>query len=101
MDTSESVESENFEKVRQFLKIFAGSFKIGNRQVLIGVSTFDSVPRSEFWLKDNGNNATLQAAIDAIVYQAGGTLTSDALDFVRNNAFERVGKINYTFTKSI
>ncbi|KAK7493781.1 hypothetical protein BaRGS_00014922 [Batillaria attramentaria] len=89
LDSSGSVGQSNFNKVKDFVKKFSRSFDIGPNAVQIGVSTFDTHPRNEFWLNQHNTNASLINAIDHISYHAGNTHTDEALQFVRQNAFTK------------
>ena len=91
LDTSGSVGSTDFAKVRDFVKTFADNFDIGPDSVHIGVTSFDTTPQNEFWLNQHTDKASLLAAIDQIQYRGGNTYTAEALQFVRENAFTSVG----------
>nr|KAG5704539.1 hypothetical protein BaRGS_003850 [Batillaria attramentaria] len=93
LDSSGSVGQSNFNKVKDFVKKFSRSFDIGPNAVQIGVSTFDTHPRNEFWLNQHNTNASLINAIDHISYHAGNTHTDEALQFVRQNAFTKVSLV--------
>ena len=82
--------SENFEKVRAFIKTFVDNFDIGPGSVRIGVTTFNSAPQNEFWLNEYTNKTALLEAIDQIQYTGGATYTAEALQFIRENAFTSV-----------
>ena len=87
LDTSGSVGSTEFAKVRDFVKAFAENFDIGPGSVHIGVTSFDTTPQNEFWLNQHTDKASLLAAIDQIQYRGGQTYTAEALQFIRENAF--------------
>ena len=93
LDTSISVLNSNFAKVREFIKNFVQQLDIGPNSAQVGVATFDSVPRNEFWLNEHTDRTSLLAAIDQISYPAGTTNTADALQFIRDNAFTPVGPL--------
>ena len=90
LDTSSSVGSEEFAKVRDFVKAFVQNFDIGPDSVNIGVTTFETTPQSEFWLNDYTNKTALLEAIDQIRYSGGFTFTAEALQFIQDNAFTKV-----------
>ena len=90
LDTSASVGSTEFVKVRDFVKTFAENFDIGADSVHIGVTSFDTTPQNEFWLNQYTNKTALLAAIDQIQYRGGQTYTAEALQFVRENSFTSV-----------
>ena len=90
LDTSASVGSTDFTKVRDFVKTFAENFDIGADSVHIGVTSFDTTPQNEFWLNQYTNKTALLAAIDQIQYRGGQTYTAEALQFVQENAFTLV-----------
>ena len=90
LDASGSVGSDDFVKVLDFVKRFAEHFNIGPDGVNIGVTTFASTPKNEFWLNNHTDRTSLVAAINQIQYDGGNTYTADALQFVRENAFYQV-----------
>ena len=90
LDTSGSVGSTDFHKVRTFVRKFAEHFDIGPDSVNVGVASFGSAPYNEFWLNEYTDKASLLAAIDQIKYRGGGTNTAQALQFVRQNALTSV-----------
>ena len=91
------MQQSNFNKVKDFVKKFANSFDIGPNGVNIGISTFDTHPRNEFWLNQHTDKNSLVAAIDGVKYPAGNTHTGEALQFIRQNAFTKVRSL-YTHT---
>ena len=87
LDSSGSVGSSNFQKMKGFVRNVANSFNIGPHDVQIGVDTFQSTHKAEFNLNSFNNKQQMVTAISNIRYSSGGTHTGEAIRFLRTNSF--------------
>ncbi|XP_029361069.1 collagen alpha-6(VI) chain-like isoform X1 [Echeneis naucrates] len=87
IDGSDSIKSQNFQEVRNFLRNVIKSLDIGPKKVQIGVAQYSNDPHQEFLLKDHVDKKSLLAAVDKIPYRGGGTETGKALSFAMNQYF--------------
>ncbi|XP_053401477.1 uncharacterized protein LOC123550590 isoform X2 [Mercenaria mercenaria] len=87
LDSSGSVGSGNFQKVKSFVHDLMNSFNIGPGAVQVGVDTFQSSVKSEFNLNTYHDRQSVQTAINKIPYHSGGTNTAKALTFVKADSF--------------
>ena len=88
VDSSGSVGSTNFNKVKNFVASSLNKFHIGNRSTLVSVVTFSSKTHEEFKLNSFHHKLPMVNAIHGIRYDAGTTHTGDALRFVGSNIFQ-------------
>ncbi|XP_063427264.1 collagen alpha-1(XII) chain-like [Mytilus trossulus] len=88
VDSSGSVGSANFVKVKNFVASSLNRFIIGNRDTLASVATFSSTPHEEVKLNSFHDKLSLINAINGIRYISGGTNTGQALKFVGSNIFQ-------------
>ena len=89
MDSSGSIGRPNFEKIKEFIKDVVLTFDVDYRYTRVGLIEFSTTPRIEFKLNENTNITDLIDAIDNITYSGGGTSTSDALELMRIEGFDR------------
>ena len=79
LDSSGSVGSFDFGEVRSFVYEFANSLKIGPDDNQVGVISFSSTARVDFYLNSYSTRSSLLTAIQYIPYNGGSTNTADGL----------------------
>ncbi|XP_039592174.1 collagen alpha-6(VI) chain-like isoform X1 [Polypterus senegalus] len=84
LDGSESISKGNFTITLQFMKEVVNHFKIGEKEVRIGVAQFSTYARKEFYLNEFYAKEDIFKRIDAIDQIEEGTRTGNALTFVRS-----------------
>ena len=89
VDTSGSIGRPNFERIKEFIKDVVLTFDVDYRYTRVGLIEFSTTPKIEFKLFEKNNITELLDAIDNITYSGGGTSTSDALELMRLEGFER------------
>ena len=89
LDSSGSVGSFNFNKVKNFVKNVVDFFNIGSSGTHVAVVIYSTYSRLEFNLKAHYTKSTIKNAVSNIGYRGGGTYTADALDFTRKNVFNK------------
>jgi len=87
LDSSGSIGSSDFQKIKSFVKDVIQAFDIGFDQTRVGVVQYSTTVSRPFDLNDYGNKADMLAAVDRIAYTAGGTNTHLALDMMTNVSF--------------
>ena len=87
LDSSGSIGSNNFVKIKTFVKDVINAFDIGFDKTRVGVVQYSTDVSRPFDLNDYGNKADMLAAVDRISYTAGGTNTHLALDMMTNVSF--------------
>lgn len=83
MDVSGSVNAEDFNNMKSFVKSFSDQLEIGLDKTRVSVISFSSQTIIDFDLDDHGTLASLKNAVDHIQYQGANTNTADALDQAR------------------
>lgn len=82
IDGSESISSEDFEKIKDFVKRMVNQSNIGADKIQIGLLQFSSTPREEFTLKNNySSKDEMCRAISNVTQINSGTETGKALNF--------------------
>ena len=89
VDTSGSIGRPNFERIKEFIKSVVLTFDVDSRYTRVGLIEFSTTPRIEFKLNEKTNITDLLEAISNITYSGGGTSTSDALELMRVEGFDR------------
>lgn len=89
MDASGSIGLENFEKVKQFIKQVVQTFDVDPQYTRVALIEYSTNARIEFKLNEYGNLTMLLDAVDNINYSGGGTATSDAIELMRKEGFDR------------
>ncbi|XP_053405497.1 matrilin-2-like [Mercenaria mercenaria] len=89
VDSSGSIGSDNFQKVREFIKDVVMTFDVEPRYTRVALIEYSTVAHIEFKLHEMVNLTDLLKAIDNIAYSGGGTATSDALKLMRTEGFDR------------
>lgn len=79
IDSSASIESANFKKIKEFMESFVRQADIGPNNVQIGLIQFSSETKEEFPLNRYTQKDDLQAAISGIQQMQQGTMTGAAL----------------------
>ncbi|VDH94990.1 Hypothetical predicted protein [Mytilus galloprovincialis] len=87
LDASGSVELANFNKEKDFIAQSISRFFISPKDAQVSVVTFSNQPANAFNLNQYQNKASIVAGVNQIPYVAGGTYTSSALAYVRENSF--------------
>ena len=92
IDSSGSIGSANFEKVRQFVKDVINAFDIGLDKTRVGVVQYSSsnLITRVFDLNTYNNKADMLDAVTRMPYYAGSTRTDLALDTMTNVSFTAV-----------
>uniref|UniRef100_A0A671FED6 Collagen type VI alpha 6 chain n=1 Tax=Rhinolophus ferrumequinum TaxID=59479 RepID=A0A671FED6_RHIFE len=82
VDSSGSIGSENFIKMKTFMKNLVNKTQIGADQVQVGVVQFSNINKEEFQLNKYVSQREISDAIDQMMYIGDTTLTGGALTFV-------------------
>jgi len=83
VDESGSIGSTNFNLTKQFLSQAVGGLDVDSGNTRVGLVTYSSGVGTTINLNDHSFVASLQSAISALSYAAGGTNTAQALVHVR------------------
>ena len=73
MDESGSVGGDNYQLMKQFVYTTVSEFDIGPEDTQVGVISYDSSARVEFYLNTYHNKTLLLLAINDLPYNGGGT----------------------------
>ncbi|XP_078614402.1 collagen alpha-4(VI) chain-like [Branchiostoma floridae x Branchiostoma japonicum] len=87
LDGSGSVGHDNFQRMKSFVKRVAGSFAIGPSSAQISLFQYSNFVVQEFALDTYGSIGEINQAVDAVMYQGGGTATGLALYEMRQYGF--------------
>ena len=87
LDSSGSIGSTNFQKMRNFVKTVVNDLDIGLRRTQVGVIVFSSTASISFHLNTYSDRQSLTAAVDRIHYIGGGTKTANALYLLMSQGF--------------
>ena len=87
LDASGSVKSENFDKMKDFVKNFLSDADIDGGSVRVGINVYSTGSTVEFNLNTYPTKAAMFTAIDAIHYQKGYTNTASGLESMRSEMF--------------
>ncbi|WAR30004.1 COCA1-like protein [Mya arenaria] len=79
LDSSGSVGSPNFQTMKGFVHDMMNSFNIGPNAVQVGVDTFQTSVKAEFYMNTYQDRPSVQQAINNIAYHSGLTNTGEAL----------------------
>ena len=91
LDSSGSVGSSDYQRVREFVKNFIMSISIGQDEDQVGVIIFSSDAQVVFNLNTYQNQAQLLSAISSIPYISGSTNTAAALRQLIDEGFTEGG----------
>ncbi|XP_036446136.1 LOW QUALITY PROTEIN: collagen alpha-6(VI) chain [Colossoma macropomum] len=83
IDDSGSITHPDFDDMRKFIQEFLQLFKIGPKQVRVGLAKYSDSPTLEFDLTTYSNRRSIEAAVNKIVHKGGGTYTGAALMYMR------------------
>ncbi|WAR12942.1 CO6A6-like protein, partial [Mya arenaria] len=87
LDSSGSVGSPNFQTMKGFVHDMMNSFNIGPNAVQVGVDTFQTSVKAEFYMNTYQDRTSVQQAINNIAYHSGLTHTGEALRFMHTDSF--------------
>ena len=87
LDASTSVKSDNFEKMKEFVKGFLSEADIDGGAVRVGVAMYSTGSKIMFDLNSYTNKEDVFDAIDSIYFWKGGTNTAKALEIIRTRMF--------------
>ncbi|KAM4568099.1 collagen alpha-6(VI) chain [Fundulus diaphanus] len=82
IDSSGSIYSEDYSKMKDFMKSIVGSSFVGKNEVRVGVMQFASIQQPHFSLNQYFTKDEMIAAIDGMEQIGGGTLTGRAISEV-------------------
>ncbi len=88
LDSSGSIGSTNFQKIRNFVNMVISDLDIGPRRTQVGVIVFSTDVYVSFNLNSYSNRESLTSAVNRIPYLNRGTNTADALYTLINQGFE-------------
>ena len=88
LDSSGSVGSSNFDRMKLFVKDLADFYKLGREDTRVSVMSYSNSPSihirfSRYFLNKN----QFDSAVDLISYSGEGTATARALDMANNDMF--------------
>ncbi|XP_039192174.1 collagen alpha-4(VI) chain-like isoform X2 [Crotalus tigris] len=84
IDSSGSIQTEEFHDMKVFMNEVISMFQIGPNQVRFGVVQYASAPSEEFLINQYNTLTQLKEAIKAIWQIGGGTKTGYALQYMKN-----------------
>lgn len=87
IDASTSVREQNFELIKDFVRIFLSDADIDNGNVRVGILIYSTEAYIQFHLNKYTSRVDIYNAIDDIPYRHGSTNTADALETMRTNLF--------------
>uniref|UniRef100_A0A3Q2UP15 Collagen type VI alpha 6 chain n=1 Tax=Fundulus heteroclitus TaxID=8078 RepID=A0A3Q2UP15_FUNHE len=82
IDSSGSIYSEDYSKMKDFMKSIVGSSFVGKNEVHVGVMQFAGIQQPQFSLNEYFTKDEMIAAIDGMEQIGGGTLTGRAISEV-------------------
>uniref|UniRef100_UPI00398F45FB collagen alpha-1(XII) chain-like n=1 Tax=Pristiophorus japonicus TaxID=55135 RepID=UPI00398F45FB len=88
VDGSWSIGRLNFRQIRSFIAKLVQVFNISPRRVQFGLAQYSGDPRTEWNLNQHGDKKSLLAAVAALPYKGGNTLTGLALNYILQNNFK-------------
>ena len=89
LDASGSVRSNNFDKMKDFLKTMVDQLNVDIEQSNVAMVTFSDVAEVQFHLNHHESRPEIKDAIDKVKYARGTTNTADALRVLRTEVFTR------------
>lgn len=87
VDSSSSIDLDNFQKVKSFLYNLISSLFVGHDQVRIGLAQYSDEIFSEFYLNQYPSKNDILEHIENLTLQKGSTHTGAALDFIKEEYF--------------
>ncbi|KAI4890693.1 hypothetical protein NFI96_033753 [Prochilodus magdalenae] len=82
VDGSRSIRTEDFSKMKKFIKTMISKVRIGRNSVQIGLVQFSTASQTEFTLNRYYDERQLEQAVDAIRQMDQNTLIGSALNYV-------------------
>ncbi|XP_062379556.1 collagen alpha-4(VI) chain-like, partial [Sardina pilchardus] len=87
VDSSGSIGSKNFQRVREFLHSVVYRFNVAPDRVRIGMVQYNGTQRTEFSLNTHQNKTDILEYIDKMPYMRGCTMTGLGLKFILEKLF--------------
>lgn len=87
LDSSTSVGTANYEKMKGFCKDFIKNADLDSGNVRVGIISYSTAVEEEFYLNSYSTTADVMDAIDKIPYRYGSTNTADSLKVMRTKMF--------------
>jgi collagen type VI alpha len=87
LDSSGSIGLNDYNSLKKFVSDVSGTLNIGSNNIRVGLLRFSDKVTNSFHLNQYNNKNAVQAAIQGLKYDAGGTRTHEALSFMRTNSF--------------
>ena len=87
LDSSGSIGTTNFQKIRNFVNTVINDLDIGPTRTQVGVIVFSTDVYVSFHLNTYSDRETLTSAVNSIPYLNSGTNTADALYTLVNQGF--------------
>ncbi|XP_053084973.1 collagen alpha-6(VI) chain-like isoform X3 [Pangasianodon hypophthalmus] len=87
VDSSWSIGTENFQKIRDFLFTLVNSFDVSPDKVQIGLVQYSNSPHTEFYLNSFETKQKILDHITTLPYKGGGTKTGLGLSFLLKQHF--------------
>ena len=79
MDESGSIGAYNYELMKRFVNDTVNEFLIGPDDTQVGVITYASSARYQFFLNTYHDKPSIQMAVRNLVFSSGGTDTAEAI----------------------
>ena len=89
VDSSASVGDPNFEKMKQFVALYAEYLDIGENTVHMGLVTWSTDVHVQFEMNKFHDSHSMIQAILHVLYTSGGTYTDKALNHIAFSSFTR------------
>ncbi|XP_037310495.2 collagen alpha-6(VI) chain-like [Pungitius pungitius] len=87
VDDSGSIETSDFQLVRDFLRSVVSGFKVGPISVQVGIVTYSDESTAQVYLNDFDDKAEVLQFIKMLPHRGGGTKTGAALNFTLKEMF--------------
>ncbi|CAG2253559.1 COL6A [Mytilus edulis] len=87
LDSSTSVGSDNYDKMKDFCKDFLRNADLDSGNVRVGILSYSTAVKVEFYLNSFSTSQEILDAIDNIPYRYGSTNTADSLQRMREEMF--------------
>ncbi|XP_044151369.1 collagen alpha-6(VI) chain-like [Bufo gargarizans] len=91
VDSSGSIGTENFNKMKNFMKSLVNKTEVGPNNLQFGIVQFSDLNMEVLQLNKNGTTAIIWDAINKMGYMGKGTYTGKALEFVSQYFTEMKG----------
>ena len=85
MDSSTSIGTVNFQRIKRFLQSFIEGLDIGSDKVRVGLAQYSHRVYREFLLKDHTDKRSLVERVDRLLYRGGGTFTGKGIKFLQSH----------------